>query len=89
MIFNEIRVAGADIRVWMVEQNLRLRPMDEPISFHAAGNPSRIAVGVVRPLAGQNGLAAVVVIPEQILSVAEFLTKLAARGCLIGRPPGS
>ena len=75
-ILHKIRIAYSDLGIHVVEQYLRLGPVDVSILFDSPGDPRRISVGIVIPWPGKYAFAAVVVIPEQVLSVAEFLDEI-------------
>jgi len=81
VLFDQVRIAHAGIGVRVVEQDLRLRPVDKAVFLDAAGDPDRITSDVLQ--------AGVIVKPEEVIAVLYFHKRGHARGVLIARPPGS
>ena len=75
--FNEVGITHPNGGVVVVQQDLRLRPMNRAIFLKAAGNPARVAVAVVasghrRPLPRVSRLTSLIVVPLKILTVAHL-----------------
>src|ERR1035437_6324362 len=75
-ILDEIGITDASSGVVVIEQDLRLGPVNVAVLLDAAADPCGVAVEVVIPIGGVDSFSAVVVIPEQELAVGELLDEV-------------